>query len=303
MQKLLRQADEVVFCFDGDAAGRRAAWRGLEVSLPELVDGKQVRFLFLPQGEDPDSYVRARGKAAFEALIAAALPLSRYLFEALASQVDLSSAEGRATLVHLARPLLAKLQPTTFRVQVLRELADKARLSLEELEALYGFTKTVRRSVPAPAKGLRRSTPELWRKLLRLLIDAPQFAEAISVDQRYLLELDPEYAPVTALVDAIRTGSISTTAALIEATRDSPYADIYEETASENLAEPARPEEFRADFDGIFAHLEKRSVEAEYQQLLGKSSQTELERQRFDQLSRRLSELKGAGAVGLRPPV
>ena len=69
------------------------------MSLPELVDGKQVRFLFLPQGEDPDSYVRAHGKAALEALIAAALPLSRYLFEELASQVDLSSAEGRASLV------------------------------------------------------------------------------------------------------------------------------------------------------------------------------------------------------------
>lgn len=302
IQKLLRQVDEVVFCFDGDKAGRRAAWRGLEVSLPELVDGKQVRFLFLPQGDDPDSYVRSHGKAAFEALVDTALPLSRYMLEELASQVDLSSAEGRASLVHLAKPLVAKLQPNTFRVQILRELAEKSRLSLDELEALCGFSKTVRKSVPPPPRAARRSGPELWRKLLRLLLDAPQFAESISPDQRRLLQLDPEYAPVAALVDTIKESGVSTTAALFEAMRESPYAQIYAEIASENLATPGLPEEFRADFEGIFAHLEKRAVEAEYEQLLEKSVKTELERQRFDQLSRRLAELKGAGAVGLRAP-
>jgi DNA primase len=291
MQKLLRQVDEVVFCFDGDQAGRRAAWRGLEVSLPELADGKQVRFLFLPQGEDPDSYVRAHGKEAFEALIDVALPLSRYLLEELASQVDLSSAEGRSALVHLAKPLLAKLAPTTFRVQILRELADRSRLSLDELEALCGFAKTVRRAV-LPAKTVARAGPELWRKLLRLLLDAPQFAELVTTEQRRLLERDPEYAPVVALIDAIREGGITTMHVLLEVTRDSKYAGLYGEIAK-SLGTPALPEEYRGDFDGIFAHLEQRSVELEYEQLLGKLSQTEGERRRFDELTRRLAELKG----------
>ena len=291
MQKLLRQVDEVVFCFDGDQAGRRAAWRGLEVSLPELADGKQVRFLFLPQGEDPDSYVRAHGKEAFEALIDSALPLSRYLLEELASQVDLTSAEGRSALVHLAKPLLAKLAPTTFRVQILRELADRSRLSLDELEAACGFAKTVRRTAP-PAKTVARAGPELWRKLLRLLLDAPQFAELVTAEQRRLLELDPEYAPVVALIDTIREGGITTMHVLLEVTRDSKYAGLYGEIAK-SLGTPALPEEYRGDFDGIFAHLEQRSVELEYEQLLGKLSQTEGERRRFDELTRRLAELKG----------
>jgi DNA primase len=298
MQKLLRQVDEVVFCFDGDPAGRRAAWRGLEVSLSELADGKQVRFLFLPQNEDPDSYVRAHGKAAFEALIDAALPLSRYMLEELAAQVDLSSAEGRSALVHLAKPLVAKLAPTTFRLQILRELADKSRLTLEELEALCGFARIVRRS--APLAKAARAGPELWRKLLRLLLDAPQFAHSVTAEQRRLLELDPEYAPVVALVDAIREGGINTTHVLLEVMRDTAYAGLYGEIAK-SLDTPALPEEYRGDFDGIFAHLEQRFVEVEYQQLLGKLSQTEPERRRFDELSRRLGELKGAGSVGLRP--
>src|SRR5216683_969146 len=98
-QKLFRIADSVVFCFDGDEAGRRAAWRALENTLPILADGKQARFLFLPDGEDPDDAVRRRGKAAFEAMVESAVPLSDFLLAELARRSPPSSAEGRAGLV------------------------------------------------------------------------------------------------------------------------------------------------------------------------------------------------------------
>jgi DNA primase len=102
VQKLLRQAGDIVFCFDGDDAGRRAAWRALENSLEHLADGKQLSFLFLPQGEDPDSYVRKLGREAFEKLLNDAQPLSQFLLRELSSRVDVATHEGRARLLQEA---------------------------------------------------------------------------------------------------------------------------------------------------------------------------------------------------------
>src|SRR5437016_8154827 len=108
-QKLFRMAETVVFCFDGDPAGRKAAWRALENTLPVLVDGKNARFLFLPDGEDPDDAVRRRGKAAFEAMVESAVPLSDFLLAELGRRSPPSSADGRAVLVAADKLLLLTL--------------------------------------------------------------------------------------------------------------------------------------------------------------------------------------------------
>ncbi len=94
VQKLFRLTDEVVFCFDGDNAGRKAAWRALENALPALADGKNARFLFLPEGEDPDNFVRKRGKAAFEAALGGAVPLSEFLLRELAARASAHERGG-----------------------------------------------------------------------------------------------------------------------------------------------------------------------------------------------------------------
>jgi DNA primase len=109
LERLFRVTEEVVFCFDGDRAGRQAAWRALENTLPTLGEGRQVRFLFLPEGEDPDSLVRTEGAEAFTARLARALPLSDYLHDELAARVDMDSMDGRARLAELAKPLVAKV--------------------------------------------------------------------------------------------------------------------------------------------------------------------------------------------------
>src|SRR5206468_5929898 len=101
-QKLFRLTDSVVFCFDGDNAGRKAAWRALENTLPVLADGKDAQFLFLPDGDDPDDYVRARGRAAFEAALANATPASEYLLSELTTRHVPDTAEGRAALLAAA---------------------------------------------------------------------------------------------------------------------------------------------------------------------------------------------------------
>ena len=136
VQKLLRMADNLVFCFDGDKAGQRAAWRALEQSLPVIIDGKQVRFLFLPQEDDPDTFVRRLGKDAFIAELGHAKPLSAFLFAELSAQVDLSNAEGRTRLVTLAKPLLSQITAPSISLMLQRELADLVGLGVVEIQRL-----------------------------------------------------------------------------------------------------------------------------------------------------------------------
>jgi DNA primase len=303
VQKLLRQADEVVFCFDGDAAGRRAAWKALEVSLPELADGKQVRFLFLPQGEDPDSYVRSRGKADFEGLVERAVPLSRFLLEALTREVDLSSAEGRASLVHSAKPLVAQLKNSAFRVLILQELAHSSRLPSAEVERLCGLSNAERTaSGPAAKTRGRPSQTPLWQQLLRLLVGAPATVRTLTPQQRELLAGNPDYAPVVALIEQIEQLGITSTPALFEATRELPGSELYAAVAADDMDAASSEDHIGEDVVGIFKRLELASVQAEIDELLAKQEQSESERERFKELSQRQSELKGAGGVRMPSP-
>lgn len=138
VKKLLKLADEVVFCFDGDAAGRRAAWRGLENSLPEVTDGKELRFLFLPVEHDPDSYVQEFGRERFEGLLTQeALPLSQYLLRELSAQIDLTKEEGRAKLLHVARPYLERMSHApVLQMMLKKRLAELCRLTMDDMAAL-----------------------------------------------------------------------------------------------------------------------------------------------------------------------
>jgi DNA primase len=298
MQKLLRQVDEIVFCFDGDAAGRRAAWRALEVSLPELADGKRVSFLFLPQGEDPDTYVRTHGKAAFESLVSAAMPLSRYLLEELTARTELDSAEGRARLVHAAKPLVTAMRDGAFRVQLLRELAERARMDVSEVESLCGLARASRRPSARAAPARSRTHTPLWRKLLRLFLDAPELALGVTAEQRMLLGATPDFEPVAAIVDQVQAGGLATTGALMEAVRGLAYETLYGEIVREGIAGPGDIETARIEVAGAFAKLEASWVQQEYTDLVRKPERTHLELERLHALGRRLAELKGAPPVG-----
>jgi DNA primase len=179
IQKLFRTTDCVVFCFDGDEAGRRAAWRALEHALPVLSDDKQARFLFLPDGEDPDDTVRHRGKAALEALIDAATPLSDFLLAELAQRSPPTSAEGRAALVSAAKPLLAQLNAPVLAALLRRRLAAIAGLPEAELAALLPPAPGPASPTPAPVVG--RSAPSLLRDLIKCVLLEPGLARRIDV--------------------------------------------------------------------------------------------------------------------------
>jgi DNA primase len=164
VQKLVRFTDSVVFSFDGDKAGRRAADRALEASLPHASDTRTIRFLFLPPEHDPDSYVREHGAAAFEDFIAQAVPLSRQLIETASEGCDLGTAEGRAHMLANARPLWSALPDGALKRQLLAELAAAGRDDVDQLLRQWGHASPPRPAAretapsrPAPRRGGRVS--------------------------------------------------------------------------------------------------------------------------------------------------
>ncbi len=140
VRMLLRQTDRIVFSFDGDAAGQRAAQRALEACLPLMSDDKEIRFLFLPTEHDPDSYVRAYGASAFEKVIKEAMSISSFFFKIASQDHELTTPEGRAQTHHAAKPLLLSMPPIALRTQILRELAIRTNSTPAELESFCGLT-------------------------------------------------------------------------------------------------------------------------------------------------------------------
>ncbi|MGH8495111.1 MAG: DNA primase, partial [Gammaproteobacteria bacterium] len=136
LERIFRVTDEVVFCFDGDRAGREAAWRALGNALPIVREGRQLRFLFLPEGQDPDSLVNAEGAEAFAGRLAEAVPLSDFLIRRLADGIEMATVDGRARLAELARPLINRIPPGVYKELLLEKLADTVGLSVDRLEPL-----------------------------------------------------------------------------------------------------------------------------------------------------------------------
>jgi DNA primase len=179
LAKLMKLADNVVFCFDGDAAGRKAAWRALEIALPVLADGKVVSFLFLPREDDPDTFVRREGKDGFARALAEAKPLSQFLFAELASRVDMANEEGRARFLAEARPLVAQIEAPALAVMLRRRMAELARLSADEIEQLVPSKAPSRPQRAGPARTPRITVRPLQRQLLSLVLARTEIAPGI----------------------------------------------------------------------------------------------------------------------------
>ena len=173
VQKLLRQTDNVVYCFDGDAAGRRAAWRALENSLAQLQDGKQVRFLFLPPEDDTDSFVRAHGREAFEKQLEAAPPLSEFLVQELTSHVDMRTAEGRAKFLREAKPLVKQMPAPMLSLMLRKQIAELAGVSHAELDRSFEIKGISRAQAPERRASIK---PSLIRALVEMLAFQPSLA-------------------------------------------------------------------------------------------------------------------------------
>ena len=237
IRRLIRASTRIIFCFDGDDAGRRAAWRALTVCLPLLRDDVAIRFLFLPSGHDPDSFIRELGAEAFREALRDAQALSGFLLAELAARHDLEEAEGRAACIHEAAPLMAGIPASAIRLQIEQALARQVRLTLEELAPLLAGSDAGRRSLPPAESGMamtgngpqwpgdgghagrervrqrlparsgraqRRVTP-LVRRLLHLLLAHPVLIDDMGEQQLEILANRPHLVLVRELITLANT--------------------------------------------------------------------------------------------------
>ncbi|WP_374276369.1 DNA primase [Azonexus sp.] len=267
VQKLLRQVDRIVFCFDGDNAGRKAAWRALENALEALADNKQVGFVFLPQEHDPDSFIRAHGKAEFDRQVAQAMPLSDFLLRELAQRCDLTSSEGKARLVYEAKPLLLKLPTPLLRLQLVKRLAEASGFAQAEVERVCELKSY---TPPAPPKA-RRTAPSLTRNLLRIVLHKPALARELPID---LLPDTPE-RPALARLHALLGESRDTDsyAVLREQLRGLPEEQAIESAASELLDAPFDEAEAEEEFRDTVHRLREGAQMRRFAELQTKAQQ------------------------------
>jgi DNA primase len=295
VQKLLRQTDEVVFCFDGDAAGRKAAWQALEVSLPYLADNKAVRFLFLPPEHDPDSFVREEGSKAFEKKLGEARPLSEFLLSELQGRVDSGTAEGRSRLVHEAKPLLQKLSAPALRLQLLRALAAAADMSQEDAARLTEIRIARGHDPrPAPAHGAPRAAqlPQSKREhtLLQCLLAKPALAaelpsamlDAGSLEGRMLI----------AVVDFYRRSPRAQGGELIEHFKDGEFATVLAASQAKLLEIKLEADHMEPEFRGEIANWQREQRQVRLKALAAKAEQTPAEQAEIRNLVSQLGEVQ-----------
>ena len=232
LKRIFRLVSEVVFAFDGDRAGRAAAWRALTNALPEVREGRELRFLFLPEGHDPDTLVAEEGAQAFERRLDSALPLSEYLVRELGSRADLSHADGRAHFAELARPLVARLAPGVYRELLVGRVAQAIGLPPDRLATLWqqgAAPTTTRAHAPAPRSPARPRPRQgdagrrgLVGQAVRVLLHHP--AAATRLDAELIASLskveEPGIAILRELLEDLRRDPAANTAQILERWRD-----------------------------------------------------------------------------------
>jgi DNA primase len=262
VQKLLRQTDEVVFCFDGDAAGRRAAWRALENALGHLQDGKQVKFLFLPPEHDPDSYVREKGEAAFVQAVSQAVPLSEFLLTELRSRGNLLSEEGRGAVVEAAKPLVAAINAPILRIGLVDRLAEM--IGKTRGEALATLKLTVGHPVSVPSRTARSDkaraigSSAAYRRLLKCFLRKPELLAQCDAAEFTHPEIEADAA--RALVAA--TGALQEAgdvALWLDQVRGTPFASLLLELNNEALSDWGPDFDVEAEFASALQSIEVRS--------------------------------------------
>ena len=290
LQRLFRLAPAVVFCFDGDRAGRDAAWRALETALPLMDGGRQVSFLFLPDGEDPDSVVRQSGAEALRSMIGAATPLPDFLFDTLLTRTDMGRIDGKARLVELARPLLSRIPEGP--------LFDLMQQRLVELSGV-----TSRRTLPSadsPAKPARLGTAKSSKRLspvataISLLLQHPDLGKCLDLPGPVTqIEGDPGIQLLTQLHRIVRETPQITTGGLIERFREDDRLSTLEKLAArDHLLEE---EKVATYFSETMATLEVQALAGSIEQLLSQASEkglTDTDKTRLAELYRKREQLR-----------
>jgi DNA primase len=305
VQKLFRHTDAVVFSFDGDAAGRRAARRALEAALPHAGDTRTVRFLFLPPEHDPDSFVRELGSDAFERALANAMPLSTFFLQAIAEGCALGTAEGRAQAVANAKPLLTQLPDGALRLQLLQSVAELARIELRELKRLvYGKGGTFNGQPAAAARAapVRRAALSAHERAVVSLLAHPAAWHRLETAQQQLLTEGEGPAGMLAqwlatLVERDGLDPAAGIAALQSALDSGRLPAGTERYARQALLESA--ETGIADALAAVAQLERLMLAEQAKRLAQGGLATAAERETYRELQARLRNLRAMTPSGV----
>ncbi|GKS68917.1 DNA primase [Nitrosomonas sp. PY1] len=239
IQRLMRQTDNIIFCFDGDNAGRKAAWRALENSLEFLSDNKYLSFLFLPEGEDPDSYVSRNGKELFEQQLMRATPLSEFMFKELCLGINLQTSEGRAKLIHQTKPLLQQIKAPALVSLLLKKLEELSGVNQNQMAGLMQLKPALKRAnIQQDHVARQLITP--YRRIIMMLLCKPGYLEKL--DRELLVECDEtkqEQGALKALVDLLDKNlhliENPLTHSILTYFNDIPYKTLLENIESEML--------------------------------------------------------------------
>jgi len=291
LERLYRVAPEVVFCFDGDRAGRQAAWRALENTLPAMHGARRAGFLFLPEGEDPDSLVRREGADAFEQRLEDAVPLASFLTDRLVAQFDPRSPDGLRQLVEVARPYLQKVSEGAFRLLLIDRLAEEARVNPEKLTILIGNND--KHATGRQAPGPRRTRPirvTPVSRALALLLQRPSLALSVE-EPGELADIGLDGVDLLRqAIELVRERPHLTTGGILEHWRSHEYGSALMRLARLDLGVPE--EGLEPEFRDAVSYLFDRGREARVEQLLRKSQETQLGEQEKQELKRLLAERK-----------
>ncbi len=297
---LFRLVPHVVFAFDGDAAGRKAARRALEATLPVIGDDRRASFVLLPQGEDPDSLIREHGAGALEAELAQAQSLSQWFLSCVAEGRDLVQPEDRAATVAAARPLLESMPTGALRMQLIRVLGEATKTPAQDIESLFGLTPWRRlpaaREPAAPRAG--KKVESLKVRLLQRLLAFPALAREFNA-QIAALAIDGVTDTDRQLAEVWRAATSSESAhsgAVLEALVQSPYIEQYRALAARDLHGEddcaVAHEELRAGFVAI----EEERVRGEMDRIASEEMSPQA-RERYRQLAGQLADLKRVRTV------
>jgi len=223
LNRLFRLTENAFFAFDGDRAGRKAAWRALENALPQVREGRQIRFVFLPEGHDPDSFVNENGAAAFVAMLDAGLPLSEFLIQELSSQVDMESIDGRAKLAEMARPLVNKIPDGVYRELLIESLAEAVGLTGQKLEKMLASGRSASSATAATAASVTRRRrqpsagggPSVVRRAITLLLNHPEAGMKLDIEKLAGVKR-PGVDLLASLIETVQSEPNISTAVLLE---------------------------------------------------------------------------------------
>ena len=269
---LMRQADSIYFCFDGDSAGRKAAWRALENALPQLKDDKSLHFLFLPEEHDPDSYIRTYGKAQFEdALLNQSKPLSEYFWEHLSDGINLNTQEGKAELVKTSSPLLAQITAPALAYLLKQRLSELVGIDPDNLARLLGQEAPKRhvkqKSYKLPPISVKQPVMlTLVQRQIRSLLINPDWAAYIDLPD-YLV-LDGDFACLANLAESIKSHAVvPATAQVLEYMRGSPYEETVNRIFHSTLQSEEMNSSSEEDCENFQIGMKKLLNELKYSQI------------------------------------